>query len=330
MGIEGGFLAREQRRCNMNKPQLSLMMTRYDRTDPLFSGAVAIAGADLKACPPPVQGDACYKPVYEQFDIAEMSLSWYLMARCRGEPLIALPIFPLRMFIQPYLFCREGSAINGPENLKGRRIGVQQYRITVGLWTRGILKERHGVDYSTIQWVTAEPEGAGFKTPGNIRLDLKDNDLESLLFEGALDALILPNVAKSFRAGDRRIRRVFGDCRAAVGGYFRETGIFPITHTMVVHERLLAKSPWLCRQLVDAFDEANHRCQIAYEYPKRFSFPTAVLFLEEEEQQFGRNPWSHGLEPNRAVLEKFIEYAHDQSYISFRPTLDDVFATNVD
>ena len=50
------------------------MMTRYDRTHPLFSGAVTLDGADLDVCPPPVQGDACYKPVYEQFDIAEMSL----------------------------------------------------------------------------------------------------------------------------------------------------------------------------------------------------------------------------------------------------------------
>ena len=124
----------------MNKPELSLMTTDYHRTHPLFSGAVSIDGAKLKVCPPPVQGDACYKPVYEQFDVAEMSLSWYVMARCRGEPLIALPIFPLRMFIQPYLFCREPSAINRPEDLQGKRIGIQQYRITVGLWARGILQ----------------------------------------------------------------------------------------------------------------------------------------------------------------------------------------------
>jgi len=314
----------------MNKPELSLMMTRYDRTDPLFSGKVSIAGADLKVCPPPVQGDACYKPVYEQFDIAEMSLSWYLMARCRGEPLIALPIFPLRMFVQPYLFCREPSAINGPEGLKGKRIGIQQYRITVGLWTRGILKERHGVDYSQNQWVTTEPEGAGFQIPANIRLDLRDDDLESLLLEGALDALVLPNVSKIFRAGDRRIRRVFRDCRAVVDDYFQATKIFPITHTMVAHERLLAKSPWLCRQLVDAFNAADRGCQIDYEYPKRFSFPTAVLFLEEEEKRFGKNPWVHGLQPNRMVLEKFVEYAQDQGYISSQPGLDDIFAPMID
>jgi 4,5-dihydroxyphthalate decarboxylase len=162
----------------MNKPELSLMMTRYDRTHPLFSGAVTIEGATLNVCPPPLQGDACYKPVYEQFDIAEMSLSWYVMARLRGEPLIALPIFPLRMFIHPYLFCRQSSALARPEDLQGKRIGIQQYRITVGLWTRGILKERHRVDYAQNSWVTSEPEGAGFQLPGNIQCEQRQEELE--------------------------------------------------------------------------------------------------------------------------------------------------------
>jgi 4,5-dihydroxyphthalate decarboxylase len=314
----------------MNKPELSLMMTRYDRTQPLFAGAVTIDGAKLNVCPPPVQGDACYQPVYEQFDIAEMSLSWYVMARLRGEPLIALPIFPLRMFIQPYLFCRAPGAIEKPEYLQGKRIGIQQYRITVGLWARGILKERHGIDYAANEWITSEPEGAGFQIPSKISLQLRDENLETLLFDGALDALILPNVSKTFRAGDPRIRRVFGDCRAAIDDYFQATEIFPITHTMVVHERLLAKYPWLCHQLVNGFNEANRQCQNDYEYPKRFSFPTAVLFLEEEEKRFGKNQWTHGLEPNRKVLAKFVEYAKDQGYIPFQPALDDIFAPLLD
>lgn len=311
----------------MNKPELSLMMTDYHRTHPFFSGAVTIPGADLKVCLPPKQGDACYKPVYEQFDIAEMSLSWYVMARCRGEPLIALPIFPLRMFVQPYLFCRKPSEIKNPEDLAGKRIGIQQYRITVGLWTRGILKERHGVDFTKIHWVTSEPEGAGFCIPKNIDLELQSENIESLLLDGKLDALLLPNVSEAFRGGDQRIQRVFHPCRDTVEEYFQNTGIFPITHTMVVHERLLERHPWLPRELVTAFDEANQRCRTEYEYPKRFSFPTAVLFLEEEEQRFGDDPWVHGLESNRAVLEKFVQYAYEQEYIPFRPTVDELFAS---
>jgi len=310
----------------MKNIELSLMTTDYHRTHPLFSGAVSIDGAKLKVCPPPVQGDACYKPVYEQFDVAEMSISWYVMARCRGEPLIALPIFPLRMFIQPYLFCRNPAEISAPEKLKGKTIGIQQYRITVGLWTRGILHERHGVEHTDVNWVTSEPEGAGFRVPADVKLELQSEDVETLLLNGALDAVILPNVAKSFRVGDPCIHRVFSECRSSIQSYFQDTGIFPITHTLVARESVVAEHPWLCKQLLEAFTEADRWCRLDYEYPKRFSFPTAALFLEEEEDRFGRNPWIHGVEANRAVLKKFVRYAYEQGYISFEPGVDELFA----
>ncbi|HEY7167553.1 MAG TPA: hypothetical protein VIB79_23535 [Candidatus Binatia bacterium] len=309
----------------MKKPELTLMTTRYHRTEALFSGAVSIDSAHLKVCPPPVQGDACYKPVYEQFDVAEMSLSWYVMARCRGEPLIALPIFPLRMFMQPYVFCRDPEAVFGPEALAGKTVGIQQYRITVGLWTRGILNEHHGVHHKTIDWVTSEAEGAGYRVPADVRLKRQNEDVEHLMLSGALDAVILPNVAKSFRAGDPRIHRVFRDCRASIDEYFQRTGMFPITHTLVARETVVAENPWLCRELVDAFTAADRHCRAEYDYPKRFSFPTAVLFLEEEERRFGSDSWIHGLEPNRAVLEKFVQYAYEQGYTSFAPAVEELF-----
>ena len=44
-----------------------------------------------------------------------------MMARCRNEPVIALPIFPLRMQIHPYIFCGAGSGIERPEDLKERK-----------------------------------------------------------------------------------------------------------------------------------------------------------------------------------------------------------------
>ena len=233
-----------------------------------------------------------------------MSLSWYVMARCRGEPLIALPVFPLRMFIHPYLFCRNPVEISGPGKVKGKTIGIQQYRITVGLWARGILHERHGVHHAEVQWVTSEPQGADYRVPANVKLELQtENTFETLfLLNGELDAVILPNIAQSFRSGDPRIHRVFADCRESVRNYFQDTGIFPITHTLVTHERMISQHLWLCQELVTAFNEADwggggRRCRLEYEYPKRFSFPTAVLFLEEEEQQLakilGLTDWDH-------------------------------------
>jgi len=305
---------------------LTLMLADYHRTQPILSGDVAAEG--IKFIPrPAVPGEACLRPVYEEFDIAEMSLSWYTMARCRGEPVIALPVFPMRMFIHPYIFCSSSTTIHAPEELKDKRVGMDQYRLTVGLWARGILKEFYGVRPEEILWFTSEPEGAGFQLPEDVRLTVKAENVESLLLKDEIDALIAPNVPASFRAGDPRIRRVFKDCRTQVTEYFRKTKIFPITHTVVLRESLVAEHPWIVNSLVNAFAEAEKACRKAYEYPKRLALPSAVLIIEEEEEAFGKDPFQHGLTPqNRIVLEKFLEYAEEQGYISYRPRLTELFA----
>ena len=306
--------------------ELTLMLADYHRTRPLLAGEVSVSGINLQPRPA-VPGEACMRPVYEEFDIAEMSLSWYTMARCRGEPVIALPVFPMRMFIHPYIFCSSASNIHGPEELKGKTVGMDQYRLTVGLWARGILKEFYGVRPEEMLWATSEPEGAGFEPPKDVRLTVREQSVESLLLKGEIDALIAPNVPASFRAGDPRIRRLFENCRTQITEYFHKTKIFPITHTVVLRESLVTEHPWIVGSLVNAFVEAEKACRKSYEYPKRLALPSAVLIVEEEEEAFGEEPFQHGLTPqNQVVLEKFLQYAEEQGYISRRPKLSNLFA----
>jgi 4,5-dihydroxyphthalate decarboxylase len=306
--------------------ELTLMLADYHRTRPLLSGEVAVDGVKLKP-QRAVPGEACMRPVYEEFDIAEMSLSWYMMARCRNEPVIALPIFPLRMQIHPYIFCSAASGIEGPEDLKGKKIGMDEYRLTVGLWARGILQEYHGVRPEECEWFTSAPERAGYQAPPGVKITVVDEPTEALLLRGEIDALIPPNIVPSFRAKDPRIRRVFKDPRTTVNEYFRKTQIFPITHTLVLRQSLFDEHPWLASSLLNAFNEAEKLCRKSYDYAKRLAFPSAVLILEEEEEIFGKDPWAHGLTPeNQVVLDKFVQYAEEQGYIPYRPQLSELFA----
>jgi len=306
--------------------ELTLMLADYHRTRPLLSGEVTAKGINLHARRAET-GEACMRPVYEEFDIAEMSLSWYMMSRCRNEPVIALPIFPLRMQIHPYIFCSASSGIERPEDLKGKKIGMDEYRLTVGLWARGILQEYHGVQPGDCEWFTSAPERAGYQPPAGVKVTVVDEPTEALLLRGDIDALIPPNIVPSFRASDPRIRRVFKDIRTTVNEYFRKTKIFPITHTLVVRQSLFDEHPWLVSSLLNAFTDAETLCRKSYDYAKRLAFPSAVLILEEEEGIFGENPWGHGLTPeNQVVLEKFVQYANEQGYISSRPPLSELFA----
>jgi len=240
---------------------------------------------------------------------------------------IALPIFPLRMQIHPYIFCSAASGIERPEDLKGKKIGMDEYRLTVGLWARGILQEHYGVRPEECEWFTSDPERAGYQPPQNVKIKVVNEPTEALLLRGEIDALIPPNIVPSFRAKDPRIRRVFKDARITVNEYFRKTKIFPITHTLVVRQSLFDENPWLVSSLLNAFTEAEERCRKSYDYAKRSAFPSAVLILEEEEELFGKNPWGHGLtQENQVVLEKFVQYANEQGYIPSRPPLSDFFA----
>ncbi len=306
--------------------ELKISLADYHRTAPLLKGDVKFRGIapDYYAAAP---GEACLRPIYEEFDVAEMSLSWYAMARFRKEPVYALPIFPLRMFVHAYVYCRTDTGIEKPEDLRGKRVGMDLYRLTVGLWTRGIFEEHYGVTPDQIHWFTSEAEGAGFEAPANVKITATGRNVEELLLSGEIDAVIAPNVLKSIRAGDPRVRRMFAGCRDTIGNYFDKTGIFPITHTLVAREELLVKEPWIVQSLVDGFVAANDLCRKQYDYPKRLSFPTAVLILEEEEKRFGKDPWTHGLEPNRHTLDTFMGYAFQQGYTGRRMDLDECFWT---
>jgi 4,5-dihydroxyphthalate decarboxylase len=305
--------------------ELSLLLADYHRTRPILSGELAIPGIRFNSKKAGL-GEACMSPVYEQYDIAEMSLSWYTMARCRGEPVIALPVFPLRMQIHPYLFCSSSSGIERPEDLRGKRIGMDEYRLTVGLWARGILQEHYGVRPQDSHWITTDPEGAGFKAPQGVKITVTGRPTEELLLNGEIDAIIPPNMVTSFRKKDPRIRRVFNDVRRTVTDYYRSTGIFPITHVLVMREQLWKDHPDLPGQLLEGFENAEAACRESYEYAKRLAFPGAVLVVEEEEEIFGENPWHHGLtKSNVALLEKFLQYAREQGYVRERPKVADLF-----
>ena len=59
------------------------------------------------------------------FDVAEFSMSTYLMARNRGLPLTAVPVFPRRLFSASQMFVHPLSNLWEPKDLVGKKIAVQ-------------------------------------------------------------------------------------------------------------------------------------------------------------------------------------------------------------
>ena len=306
---------------------LSIAFSDYDRTRPLVDGRVVPVGI----APSYMLDDIaqfCVRPVYEEFDVAEMSFSWYCAARDRGEPVIALPIFPLRMPVHAYMFCRTDAPYTNPRELRGKKIGVMGYRFTVNLWLRGIVQDHYGVKPEEMKWIsTLANEGAGFVYPDGLDITvIPDADPETMLLDGTVDAVFSPVILNGITNADPRLRRLFPDPRAELAAYYAKTNILPITHTVVVSEALLAREPWIADRLLTAFREAQKVCNDAYLEPKYLSTFDAVLNLEAQRRDFGPTQYVHGLKRNRHIVDTFVRYAHEQGYIKKPLDVDKLFA----
>ncbi len=74
-----------------------------------------------------------------KYDIAEFSMSAFLMAIDRKWPIIGIPVFPRRLFSSGLIFVRGDSPLSKPSELKGERVAV---RSLLSLLAKGDLKIR--------------------------------------------------------------------------------------------------------------------------------------------------------------------------------------------
>src|SRR5437867_5126219 len=107
-----------------------------------------------------------------EFDICELSLSSYLMAKSRGMPLTAIPVFPRRLFSQSQMWVNVTTGIKSPQDLIGRRVGLSTFQTTLSVLAKGDLQSEYGVAWRKIQWVVAKEETVSFKPQEGISIQL--------------------------------------------------------------------------------------------------------------------------------------------------------------
>src|SRR5207249_772633 len=199
---------------------------------------------------------------FPKFDVSELSLSTYTVLRGRGEPLVAVPVFPSFSFRHSSIFVGAAAGITAPKDLIGKRVGVPKYHMTAAVWIRGMLDDEYGVAPKDIHWFEGG-EGSLVKEvdvtlPPDVRRESvpAGRNLGDMVAAGELDAFV---GARRPAAFGERVRRLFPDFRRVERAYYEKTGIFPIMHTLVLKEELARQHPWLPRSLYDAFVEAKRR-----------------------------------------------------------------------
>jgi len=318
---------------------LTLACGLYDRTYGLRDGTVPVEGVDLNFLPMMPVETFRRQARHAEFDASEFSLSTFMILHARGDRrFVGVPVYPSRRFRHEHVWVNAGAGIRAPADLKGRRVGVQEFVQTAALWVRGFLHDDHGVGVGDVEWHFGgynEPDPhftprIELTLPAGVRARVIPGDrcLDAMLERGELDA-ILPALPASFRRGSPNVRRLFPDFRAAEEDYFRRTRIFPIMHVVVVKRQIYEKAPWVAQALYKAFVQARDLAirRLTTSPPLHATLPWLTDHLEATRRVMGDDYWSYGLAENRHVLETAARHASEQGLLATPiERVDDLFA----
>lgn len=300
----------------------------YDRSQALIDGSVRPEGIELEVTADADDSRRQARAAGGEFDAAEFFIGAYIAdLPHRRLGLTAIPVFVKRMFRHSYAYVGSRSGIRAPQDLNGRRVGIQSWLTTAALWARGILAEDYGVDLRSITWVAGRAPGLeGWEAPPWLRMEVlpPGTDQLGLLASGAIDAAITTELwAPGVRAG---VDFLFPDYAREERAFYARTRCFPIMHVLVVKTGLLEAHPWVARSLFDAWEASKRRCYERLEWERIHM--TSMWFRalwEEERAAAGEDIYPWGFAKTRHEVERLLRYAHEQGFTARRHQPEEMF-----
>ena len=169
---------------------LKTLIGTYPHTVPLKSGALRSDRLDFEFTEIVPVWDGFKGMIRDdKYDVSEMAIVTYLLAKAHGKPLALLPAAMIGRFQHPYAIYNATKGPMTPADLKGKRVGIRSFTTTTGAWIRGILANDYGVDLDSIEWVTfEEPHVAEYKDTTQRAPEGKK--IVPMLLDGELDAVL--------------------------------------------------------------------------------------------------------------------------------------------
>lgn len=324
----------------MKRVPVTIAVSDYDHFRDFRAGDVQAAGID------PLWLTMDLHEIFSRFaagrewHVSEMSFAKFTaQATSPGSDVIALPVFASRVFRLASFYVNKRKGINGPDDLKGKRVGLPEWAQTAAVYSRGWLAHEAKVPLTSIEWVQAGIESAGRKE--KVDLELPDGlvlrrepgkTLNDMLVAGEIDAVMTADAPSAFKRGHPDIARLFPDYRQREADYFRRTRIYPIMHVIAMRKDILAEHPWLARNLCLAFEESKNRSldRLREAGVSRYPLPWLSHYVGELEESFGKDIFPFGIEANRPTLTAFLQYCHEQGIAKRLARPEDIFPPGIE
>jgi 4,5-dihydroxyphthalate decarboxylase len=185
-----------------------------------------------------------FKPMVREgaFDVSEMAIVTYLMAKSFGKPMVLLPNVVLARFQHSYALYNGKKGELKVEDLNGKRVGIRSFTTTTGAWLRGILANEHGVDLDSIDWVTFEDAHVAECKDATKRAPV-GKQIIRMLIDGELDAVL------GEKSDHPDFKPFFPDRSREELSWFAKCGVAPINHMVVVRQDLSENHPDTVREV---------------------------------------------------------------------------------
>src|SRR4051794_1610407 len=161
-----------------------------------------------------------FKPMVREqaFDVSEMAIVTYLMAKSFGKPMVLLPVVVMARFQHGFALYNAQRGTLRPADLNGKRIGIRSFTTTTGAWLRGILANDYAVDLNSIDWVTFEDAHVAEFRDTTVRAPANQQIIQ-MLVDGELDAVL------GEKSDHPDLKPLFGDVEREEKSWFAKYGV---------------------------------------------------------------------------------------------------------
>ncbi len=265
-----------------------------------------------------------------------MSFAGAVQAIDRSDaPFVLIPVFPSRLFRHSGIYVRAGGKIKTAEDLRGSKIAVSQWAQTATTYIRGWMTDTVGIPLTEVEWYQHAPDAPGrlmatAETRPRVRLhDLPGGSLADMVAEGEMDAFLSAAPPQIFLQGDPRIARLYPDYEPVERAYFKESGVYPIMHVVGIKRSTWERNKWIARNLFNAFEAAkNNSVERMHDMDvSRIGVPWIQAITERNTDELfpDGDYWPYGVSRNRATLDAFLRWCHEQGITQKHLAPEDIF-----